>query len=89
MRYRSVSIGLFFQMIVGFVLFGLNYIIPTFAQLMLGYTALQAGAPANSQRHRHRIDVSYLGAIVGKVDARILVVLGLSLLSVSCWLLSR
>ena len=42
-RYRSVTIGLFFQTVVGFVLFGLSYIVPNFAQSMLGYTALQAG----------------------------------------------
>ena len=41
-------------MIIGFVLFGINYVIPNFAQLMLGYTAFQAGVPAGSQRNRLR-----------------------------------
>jgi MFS transporter, DHA2 family, multidrug resistance protein len=87
MRYRSVSIGLFFQMIVGFVLFGLNYIIPCFAQLMLGYTALQAGLLQIPSAIVTGCMFPNVGAMAGKVDARILVVLGLLLLSASCWLL--
>jgi DHA2 family multidrug resistance protein len=43
LRHKSVSVGLLYSALLGFVLFGFNYLLPNFAQLMLGYTALQAG----------------------------------------------
>jgi DHA2 family multidrug resistance protein len=87
MRYRSVTIGLFFQTVVGFVLFGLNYIIPNFAQLMLGYSAMQAGL----LQIPSAIVTGFLFPIVGifsrKIDARFPVVVGIILLATSCFLL--
>jgi MFS transporter, DHA2 family, multidrug resistance protein len=85
--YRSMGVGLFFQLLVGFVLFGLNYIIPTFAQFMLGYTALQAGFLQIPSAMVSGIMFPIVGAICGKVDARILVIIGMTVLSISCWLL--
>ena len=87
MRYRSVAIGLFFQSMIGFVLFGINYVIPNFAQSMLGYTALQAGMLQVPSSLITGAMFPIVGAMVGKVDARYMVVSGLVFLSLSCWLL--
>ena len=87
MRYRSVTVGLFFQTIVGFVLFGLNYVIPNFAQLLLGYTAFQAGLLQVPSSLVTGFMFPVVGAFSGKIDARIPVVTGLILLAISCYLL--
>lgn len=87
MRYRSVAVGLFFQTIVGFVLFGLNYVIPNFAQLLLGYTAFQAGLLQVPSSLVTGFMFPVVGAFSGKIDARIPVVSGLFLLAFSCYLL--
>jgi DHA2 family multidrug resistance protein len=86
-RYRSVTVGLFFQTIVGFVLFGLNYVIPNFAQSMLGYTALQAGLLQIPSSLVTGFMFPVVGAFSGKVDARFPVVIGMVFLAFSCWLL--
>ena len=87
MRYRSVTVGLFFQTIVGFVLFGLNYVIPSFAQYMLGYTAFQAGLLQVPSSLITGFMFPVVGALVGKIDARIPVVTGLCLMAASCYFL--
>ncbi len=87
MRYRSVTVGLFFQTIVGFVLFGLNYVIPNFAQSMLGYTAFQSGLLQIPSSLVTGFMFPIVGAFSGKIDARYPVVIGIILLSVSCWLM--
>ena len=85
MRYRSVTVGLFFQTIVGFVLFGLNYVIPNFAQSMLGYTAFQAGLLQVPSSLVTGFMFPVVGAFMGKIDARYPVVIGLVLLALSCY----
>ncbi len=87
MRYRSVTVGLFFQTIVGFVLFGLNYVIPNFAQYMLGYTAFQSGLLQVPSSLVTGFMFPVVGAFMGKIDARYPVVIGLLLLALSCYLL--
>jgi MFS transporter, DHA2 family, multidrug resistance protein len=87
MRFRSVTIGLFFQGVIGFVLFGINYVLPTFAQFMLGYTAFQAGMLQVPSSLVTGFMFPIVGAMAGKVDARLMVVIGLITLSVSCFFL--
>jgi DHA2 family multidrug resistance protein len=87
LRFRSVSIGLFFQTIIGFVLFGVNYVLPNFAQVMLGYTAFQAGLLQVPSAIVTGIMFPIIGATSSKVDARIYVAVGTVLLAGSCFLL--
>lgn len=82
-RFRSVAIGLLFQGVVGFVLFGINYVIPNFAQVMLGYTALQAGLLQMPSSLVTGMMFPVVGAMIGKVDARLMVVVGIVCLSIS------
>jgi DHA2 family multidrug resistance protein len=87
MRYRSVAVGMLFQTIVGFVLFGINYVIPNFAQLMLGYTAFQAGLLQVPSSLVTGFMFPVVGMFSGKIDARYPVVIGIVLLALSCYLL--
>ena len=88
LRFRSVSIGLFFQTVIGFVLFGINYVLPNFAQVMLGYTAYQAGLLQVPSALLTGLMFPIVGATSSKVDARIYVALGTVLLSLSCFFLT-
>jgi DHA2 family multidrug resistance protein len=88
LRFRSVAIGLFFQTVIGFVLFGINYVLPNFAQIMLGYTAFQAGLLQVPSALVTGIMFPIIGATSGKVDARIYVAVGTVILSLSCFCLS-
>lgn len=87
-RFKSVAIGLLFQFVVGFVLFGVNYVIPSFAQIMLGYTALQAGMLQVPSSMVTGCMFPVVGALVGKVDARIMVGVGITCLAISSWFLT-
>ncbi|MBN9396676.1 MAG: DHA2 family efflux MFS transporter permease subunit [Candidatus Melainabacteria bacterium] len=83
LRYKSVAVGLFFQGVVGFVMFGVNYVIPNFAQLMLGYTALQAGMLQIPSSLITSAMFPIVGAMAGKVDARLMVGIGIAFLALS------
>ena len=87
LRFRSVSTGLFFQTVVGFVLYGVNYVIPSFAQIMLGYTAFQAGLLQVPSALITGFMFPLIGATANKVDARLYVVVGMLLISCSNFLL--
>jgi DHA2 family multidrug resistance protein len=87
MRYRSVTVGLLFQTIIGFVLFGVNYVLPNFCQYMLGYTAFQAGLVQVPSALVTGFMFPIVGLLSGKFDARIPVVLGILLLALSCFFL--
>lgn len=87
LRFRSVATGVFFQGVIGFVLFGVNYVLPNFAQVMLGYTAFQAGVLQVPSAIVTGIMFPIIGAFTGKLDARILVSTGLLLLAASNWML--
>lgn len=84
-RYRSVAIGLLFQLMVGFVLFGVNYVIPTFAQTMLGYTAFQAGLLQIPSSIVTGFMFPIVGGLTGKLDARVMVATGTFFLALSNW----
>jgi DHA2 family multidrug resistance protein len=83
MRYRAVSIGLAFQALIGFVMYGVNYVLPNFAQIMLGYTALQAGMLQVPGAIVSGILFPIVGAVSSKFDARFLVALGLFIMGIS------
>ncbi len=87
MRFRSVSIGLFFQTLIGFVLFGINYVLPNFAQIMLGYTAFQAGLLQVPSALVTAFMFPIIGANSGKWNARTLVTIGIIILGLSNWFL--
>ena len=82
-KYRSVAIGLLFQLVVGFVLFGVNYVLPSFAQIMLGYTAFQAGMLQIPSAIITGFMFPIVGGMSGKVDARIMVCTGIAFLAAS------
>jgi MFS transporter, DHA2 family, multidrug resistance protein len=89
LRHKSVAVGVLYSFLLGFVLYGLNYIIPNFSQSMLGYTALQAGMLQVPGSIVSAIMFPLVGKFTGKLDARLMVFCGTFMLSVASFLLAN
>lgn len=87
LRHKSVAVGVIYSFLLGFVLYGLNYIIPNFAQSMLGYTALQAGVLQVPGSVVSAFMFPLVGQLTGKVDARLMVFLGTFMLAIASFML--
>jgi DHA2 family multidrug resistance protein len=87
LRHKSVAVGVIYSFLLGFVLYGLNYIIPNFAQSMLGYTALQAGVLQVPGSIVSAFMFPLVGQLTGKVDARLMVFAGTFFLAIASFLL--
>jgi DHA2 family multidrug resistance protein len=76
-RVRSYSIGVFLMTIVGFVMYGSMVLLPIMLQTLLGYPPLQAGIALAPRGIGSFFMMPLTGMIVGRVDARKLLTLGL------------
>ncbi len=74
-RTFAVSSALMFML--GFVLLGSTYLIPAFVQQVFGYTATDAGLVLTPGALALAFLMPFVGRIVGKVDVRWLIALGL------------
>ena len=74
---RSYATGVFLMTTLRFVLFGSLVLLPIMLQTLLGYPALQAGIAMAPRGMGSFIGMPVVGFIVGKLDARMLVVGGL------------
>ncbi|MBX9725357.1 MAG: DHA2 family efflux MFS transporter permease subunit [Candidatus Obscuribacterales bacterium] len=81
LRHPPVASGVFFSLILGMSLYGIGYVIPNFAQVMLGYTAFQAGVLQVPGSILSGFLMPLVGAFAPKFDARILVACGTTLLA--------
>jgi MFS transporter, DHA2 family, multidrug resistance protein len=89
LRHKSVAIGVIYSSLLGFVLYGWNYIIPNFSQAMLGYTAFQAGMLQVPGSFVSMLMFPLVGRLTGKLDARLMVFCGTLCLSVAAFGLSN
>jgi MFS transporter, DHA2 family, multidrug resistance protein len=76
-RLRTYSVGVFLMTMVGFVLFGSLVLLPIFLQTLLGYPALQAGIALAPRGMGSFLAMPLVGMILGRVDARRLLALGI------------
>ncbi|KEZ77188.1 DHA2 family efflux MFS transporter permease subunit [Salinisphaera hydrothermalis] len=82
-RYRNFSIANIMMFMLGFVLFGSTLLIPQFVQQVLGYTATLAGLVISPGGFVIVVMMPIVGMLSGRVDARWMVGIGLSLVSIS------
>jgi len=86
-RLRTYSAGVFLMTSLGFVLFGSLVLLPIMLQTLFGYPALQAGIAMAPRGVGSFLFMPVVGILVGRVDARRLVVAGLTLASATLfWL---
>ena len=76
-RLRTYAAGVFLMTMVGFVLYGSLVLLPIFLQTLLGYPSLQAGIALSPRGMGSFIAMPLVGMILGRVDARRLLGLGL------------
>src|SRR6202140_3721486 len=76
-RYRSYAVGTFLMTIVGFVLYGSTVLLPLMMQELLGYTATHAGITNLPRGMASFLFMPVVGILVGKVDSRKLLAMGL------------
>jgi MFS transporter, DHA2 family, multidrug resistance protein len=76
-KERTYSTGVFLMTTLGFVLYGSLVLLPIMLQTLLGYPSLQAGIAMAPRGMGSLIGMPVIGFIVGKVDARKLVAIGL------------
>ncbi len=77
-KIRTYATGVFLMTTLGFVLYGSLVLLPIMLQTLLGYPSLQAGIAMAPRGMGSLIGMPVVGLIIGKVDARKLVGLGLT-----------
>jgi DHA2 family multidrug resistance protein len=86
-RNFAVSCGLFF--LFGGAIYGMITLLPLFLQLLLGYTALNAGLTISPRGIGALCALVIVGSMIGKVGGRALAAAGFIIFSVSAFLFSR
>ncbi len=76
-RVRTYSVGVLLMTVLGFVLFGSLVLLPIMLQTLLGYPALQAGIALAPRGVGSFLAMPVIGALIGRVDARRLLAVGL------------
>ena len=76
-KYRSYAVGTFLMTIVGFVLYGSTVLLPLLMQELLGYTATHAGVTNLPRGMASFLFMPVVGVLVGKIDSRKLLAMGL------------
>jgi len=78
LKLRTYATGVFLMTVVGFVLYGSLVLLPLMLQTLLGYPSLQAGIALAPRGMGSFIAMPLVGMIMGKVDARKLLGMGLA-----------
>jgi MFS transporter, DHA2 family, multidrug resistance protein len=86
---RTYAAGVFLMTIVGFVLYGSLVLLPLWLQTLLGYPSLQAGIAMAPRGLGSMLGMPLVGSIIGKIDPRKILALGLSLGAFTLFDLSR
>jgi DHA2 family multidrug resistance protein len=76
LKLRSVSGGAIYSFILGFGLYGISFVVPTFAQSLLGYTATNTGLLLVPGSIATAFMMPITGQLGRKIDARIWVATG-------------
>jgi DHA2 family multidrug resistance protein len=76
-KERTYSTGVFLMTTLGFVLYGSLVLLPIMLQTLLGYPSLQAGIAMAPRGIGSLIGMPLIGLLIGKIDARKLIAVGL------------
>jgi MFS transporter, DHA2 family, multidrug resistance protein len=74
---RTYATGVFLMTTLGFVLYGSLVLLPIMLQTLLGYPSIQAGIAMAPRGMGSLIGMPIVGLLIGKVDSRGMVALGL------------
>jgi DHA2 family multidrug resistance protein len=85
---RNFSTGLLFMAVMGMMMFAGLALLPPLLQSLLGYSVLQSGFLTAPRGVGTLISMIVVGRLVGKIDARLLVLTGMGLMALSLWQMS-
>lgn len=86
---RNFAIGLVFIFIVGIVLLATLALLPPFLQNLMGYPVMTAGLVLAPRGVGSMFAMMMVGRLVGRVDTRVLIAVGLALTAYSLYEMSR
>lgn len=87
-RDRNFAIGLVLFAVLGIMLLAGLALLPPMLQSLFGYSVLQSGVLTAPRGVGTLISMVLVGRLVGKVDARLLILTGMSLMAISLWQMS-
>ena len=87
-RDPNFVVGLAFMFLIGLVMMSVMALLPGLLQQIYGYTPFQSGLLLCPRGVGMLISISLFGRHMGKVDARLLLALGLVLMGFSVWLMT-
>jgi DHA2 family multidrug resistance protein len=89
MRDPGFAVTFLLMLMLGFMLFGSTYLIPAYAQQLMGYRAIDAGLVLTPGGIATILLLPLVGRSVNKVDLRLLTAVGLIVGGVSLWLMTN
>jgi DHA2 family multidrug resistance protein len=88
-RNRSFAIGTSLMVIAGVMIYSTTSLLPMFLQGLMGYPSLNSGMAMSLRGVGAIVAMVAVGKLSGKVDARLLIIVGWLLLVYSCWQLGN
>jgi MFS transporter, DHA2 family, multidrug resistance protein len=85
LKERNFSISAFFMFMVGVVLLGSTVLIPQYLQLVMGYSATDAGLAISPGGFLIMAMLPFVGLMLSKIEARWLIMVGLFITSFALW----
>jgi DHA2 family multidrug resistance protein len=89
LRYRSLWAGSLLSVVVGMVLYGTLFGVPIFAQTLMHYTSQETGMLLLPSALASAVTMIGAGQIIRKVDSRLALVIGATILVTSVYMLSK
>jgi DHA2 family multidrug resistance protein len=87
-RDRNFATGLLFMGVTGLMMLAGLALLPPLLQNLFGYSVLQSGMLTAPRGMGTLVSMIVVGRLMGKVDARILIIFGMTLMAWSLWMMS-
>ena len=88
-KNRTFAMASLMMFMLGVTLFGTTVLLPLFTQVLLGYSAQQAGMALSPGGVLVMFMMPFIGSLLGKVDARKMIAFGFIALSASLFCMSH
>ncbi|MGH9737821.1 MAG: DHA2 family efflux MFS transporter permease subunit [Candidatus Acidiferrales bacterium] len=89
LKDRNFAISTFMMYVLGVVMYGTTVLLPIMLQTLMGYTAMQSGLVLFPGGLVLLGILPFVGWLLGKIEARWIVVVGLCTIAIGLWQLSR
>jgi DHA2 family multidrug resistance protein len=83
LRSADFAVTFFLMLMLGFMVFGSTFLLPAYAQQLMGYRAVDAGLVLTPGGIATIVLLPFVGRLINKVDTRLLIAVGLVLGGVS------